>query len=170
MRCYKQCRATNLCHAGCCFPCALKARRAAPHGAGQRSACPSAWMREFGPARAMPVAQGIGAQRRRASGANGFADFCRNKSRPPKAEAFDLGTSPRNEINVGRRRRKTLLLRSQTMRPHATRMVLPTFAITNVGRRRWKLLILAEKPTAHIAYCRNKSRLRKAEAFDSGDG
>ena len=43
------------------LPCAFNARRAAPHGAGQRSACSSAWMREFGPARAMPAAQGIGA-------------------------------------------------------------------------------------------------------------
>ena len=80
----------HLCNAGFCFSCAFKARRAAQHGAGQRSACSSAWMREFGPARAMPDAQGIGAQRRRASGANGFADFCHNKSRPPKAEVFDF--------------------------------------------------------------------------------
>ena len=54
---------------------------------------------------------------------NGFADFCRNKSRTPKAEAFAFAR-PDDAA-------------------HATRMVLPTFAVTKVDRRRRMLLLLA---------------------------
>ncbi len=147
---------------------------------------------EFGAAPVGRDAQGTA--QRQPFGAHGFGDFCRNKSHPPKAEAFDLFNSPAKQkpvvhgcsavraIATHRPDRSAAILtyprlegcrasqhdrRASADCPRArdgpssarrlsgetrreprsgsrsAQMVLVTFAVTKVIRRRRKLLILA---------------------------